>query len=44
MDYNLRHTRPPISIPPGDILLHAGDLTNYGTFDELQAQLMWLTS
>lgn len=26
-------------LPDGDVLLHAGDLTNRGTFDELQAQL-----
>lgn len=31
-------------IPDGDILLHAGDLTNNGTFEELQAQLHWLQS
>ena len=34
-------TRP--SIPPGDLLLHAGDLTNWGTFSEIQAQLTWLS-
>ncbi|EKV11049.1 hypothetical protein PDIG_47860 [Penicillium digitatum PHI26] len=33
---------PPL--PPGDILVHAGDLTAYGTFDEVQAQLHWLSS
>ncbi|KAL4733479.1 Metallo-dependent phosphatase-like protein [Aspergillus similis] len=32
---------PPL--PPGDILIHAGDLTAHGTFDELQAQLQWLS-
>lgn len=31
-------------LPPGDILLHAGDLTENGTFEELQAQLTWLSS
>lgn len=31
-------------LPHGDILLHAGDLTQYGTFDEIQAQLNWLNS
>ena len=33
---------PPL--PPGDILIHAGDLTAHGTFDELQAQLRWLSA
>lgn len=32
------------ALPPGDILLHAGDLTEWGTYDELQAQLTWLSS
>ncbi|KAL2838044.1 Metallo-dependent phosphatase-like protein [Aspergillus pseudodeflectus] len=36
------NTRPPL--PPGDILIHAGDLTARGTFDELQAQLQWLSA
>lgn len=34
-------TRPPI--PPGDLLLHAGDLSKWGTFSEIQAQLTWLS-
>ncbi|KAL8831619.1 MAG: hypothetical protein Q9191_000770 [Dirinaria sp. TL-2023a] len=33
--------QPPI--PPGDLLLHAGDLTQWGTFNEIQAQLTWLS-
>lgn len=37
------HNSQPI-VPDGDILLHAGDLTNNGTFEELQAQLDWLKS
>lgn len=36
------NSRP--SIPDGDMLLHAGDLTNNGTFEELQDQLDWLKS
>lgn len=35
------HNKTP-SIPDGDILLHAGDLTRAGTFEELQAQLHWI--
>ncbi|KAK6433933.1 hypothetical protein LTR95_009881 [Oleoguttula sp. CCFEE 5521] len=34
--------QPPL--PPGDHLVHAGDLTGWGTFDEIQAQLSWLSS
>ncbi|KAL8992693.1 MAG: hypothetical protein Q9169_006907 [Polycauliona sp. 2 TL-2023] len=33
-------TQPPL--PAGDLLLHAGDLTQWGTFTEIQAQLTWL--
>lgn len=29
-------------LPPGDILIHAGDLTQSGTYEELQAALNWL--
>lgn len=31
-------------IPEGDVLIHAGDLTNGGTFREVQAQLDWLAT
>lgn len=37
------HNSQP-SVPDADILLQAGDLTNNGTFEELQAQLDWLKS
>lgn len=37
------HNSQP-ELPHGDILLHAGDLSQYGTFDEIQAQLQWLNS
>jgi len=37
------HTGTP-SIPPGDLLIHAGDLTNDGTAKDIQAQLDWLDS
>ncbi|KAL8786456.1 MAG: hypothetical protein Q9213_002772 [Squamulea squamosa] len=35
-------TQPPL--PPGDLLLHAGDLTKWGSFSEIQAQLTWLSA
>lgn len=31
-------------IPDGDLLIHAGDLTNAGTPSEIQAQIHWLNS
>ncbi|KAJ5814847.1 hypothetical protein N7474_006624 [Penicillium riverlandense] len=37
------HSATPL-LPPGDILIHAGDLTSSGTFAEMQAQLRWLSS
>lgn len=36
------NSTPPV--PPGDILIHAGDLTAHGTLAEMQAQLQWLSS
>ncbi|OTA97348.1 hypothetical protein M434DRAFT_19159 [Hypoxylon sp. CO27-5] len=30
------------SLPDGDILIHAGDLTQSGSFEELQATITWL--
>lgn len=29
-------------VPPGDILIHSGDLTNVGTYGELEAAVKWL--
>ena len=37
------HTNTP-HIPHGDVLIHAGDLTNAGTVEEIQAQIDWLAS
>lgn len=37
------HNAQPV-VPDGDILIHAGDLTNKGSLAELQAQLTWLQS
>lgn len=31
-------------LPDGDLLLHAGDLTQSGSFEELQMQIDWLHS
>lgn len=31
-------------VPHGELLLHAGDLSNKGSFEELQTQLDWLAS
>src|SRR4051794_35393280 len=37
------HNKRPI-LPLGDLLIHAGDLTENGSFDEVQAELNWLSS
>lgn len=37
------HSRK-FTIPPGDVLLHAGDLSSYGEFDELKKVIEWLKS
>ena len=37
------HNTQPV-LPDGDLLLHAGDLTEWGSFDEMQSQLTWLSS
>lgn len=37
------HNKRP-EIPFGDLLIHAGDLTDIGSFDEVQAELSWLSS
>jgi 3',5'-cyclic AMP phosphodiesterase CpdA len=36
------HNTHPV-LPPGEILIHAGDLTEIGSFDEVQAELNWLS-
>jgi len=33
---------PPKSLPKGDLLIHAGDLTNTGTLSSIQQSLDWL--
>ncbi|KAI4149725.1 MAG: hypothetical protein LQ340_004472 [Diploschistes diacapsis] len=37
------HTNTP-SLPVGDVLIHAGDLTNSGTVSDIQAQVDWLSA
>lgn len=37
------HNKQPV-LPPGDLLIHAGDLTENGSFAEVQAGLTWLSS
>ncbi|EGO21713.1 hypothetical protein SERLADRAFT_396959 [Serpula lacrymans var. lacrymans S7.9] len=31
-------------VPPGDVLLHAGDLSSWGSFPQLKVTLDWLGS
>lgn len=38
------HSHKPSFIPRGDVLIHAGDLTNLGTVDEIQEHVDWLNS
>lgn len=38
------HTQKPSSLPSGDVLVHAGDLTNDGTVAEIQDQVDWIAS
>ena len=37
------HNSQPV-LPEGDVLIHAGDLTQSGTFEELQSTLAWLSA
>ena len=38
------HTNKPDGLPTGDVLIHAGDLTNNGTVAEIQDQIDWLST
>lgn len=38
------HTHKPKDLPAGDILIHAGDLSNDGTVSEIQNQVDWLST
>lgn len=31
-------------VPPGDVLLHGGDLTNVGTYEDFEITVRWLES
>jgi len=42
-DTHNTHSSQP-SLPPGDILIHSGDLTNSGTMKEIDDALSWLSS
>ena len=33
-----------VALPPGDVLIHAGDLSNDGSFSAVQDQISWLSS
>jgi hypothetical protein len=38
------HTHIPEDVPEGDILIHAGDMTNAGSVAKIQQQVDWLAS
>lgn len=38
------HSREPTSLPDGDVLIHAGDLTAWGTPKEMYTTIDWLKS
>tara|TARA_R110002003_G_scaffold55_2_gene4934 strand:+ start:17221 stop:18261 length:1041 start_codon:yes stop_codon:yes gene_type:complete len=38
------HGHIPEDVPPGDLLIHAGDMTNVGSVAEIQKQVDWLAS
>jgi predicted MPP superfamily phosphohydrolase len=38
------HTLTPQNVPDGDILVHAGDMTQSGSVAEIQAQIDWLAA
>jgi len=37
------HNQTP-KLPPGDVLIHAGDLTNQGSYSELRKTISWIES
>jgi Icc-related predicted phosphoesterase len=43
-DTHAAHHAPRPSLPAGDVLIHCGDLTHFGSFAELKAEISWLKS
>jgi len=43
-DSHSLHSSLSADWPPADVLVHAGDLTQYGTKDELQSVIAWLAT
>jgi predicted phosphodiesterase len=33
---------PSEHVPDGDVFIHAGDMTNHGTFEELEKAYQWI--
>ncbi|KAJ2896993.1 calcineurin-like phosphoesterase [Zalerion maritima] len=38
------HTSFPYPVPKGDLLIHAGDMTNSGTAEDIQKQIDWIAA
>jgi len=38
------HSSSNFQVPPGDVLLHAGDLSSWGRLEDLQKSLRWITT
>jgi len=38
------HSRTRYTVPDGDILIHAGDLSSWGRIEQLEPTAIWLTS
>lgn len=43
-DTHSMHSQLSTDYPPGDILIHTGDITQHGTKEELEAAIAWLGS
>ena len=42
--HNASPTNGAFKLPKGDVLIHAGDLTNQGTYSELKKTLDWIST
>lgn len=40
--HNASPTNGSFKLPKGDVMIHAGDLTNQGTLSELQRTIDWI--